>query len=99
MLSKRAITRASGYVLGLGWIDNSLAEYLCSAEVKPALGSESCRSAMLQVLEDCNLWKDFPKGLHVLVVDKDPATLNDIKAKLEACRYRGKRNFHFIYGF
>lgn len=61
---------------------------MCSADVKPLLGSESCRSAMLQVLEDCNLWKDFPKGLHVLVVDKDPATLNDIKAKLEACRYR-----------
>lgn len=61
---------------------------MCSADVKPLIGSESCRSAMLQVLEDCNLWKDFPKGLHVLVVDKDPATLNDIKAKLEACRYR-----------
>lgn len=43
---------------------------------------------MLQVLEDCNLWKKFPKGLHILVVDKDPATLHDIKAKLEARRYR-----------
>lgn len=55
-------------------------------EVKTA--DWAAKSAMLQVLEDCNLWKDFPKGLHVLVVDKDPATLNDIKAKLESCRYR-----------
>ncbi|XP_057871757.2 transcription activator GLK1 isoform X2 [Cryptomeria japonica] len=43
--------------------------------------------AMMHLLEDCNLWKDFPKGLHVLVVDKDVKALNDIKAKLEECKY------------
>eukprot|EP00249_Psilotum_nudum_P015440 c25330_g2_i2 orf=1472-2965(-) len=32
-------------------------------------------------------WKDFPKGLHVLVVDEDEEVLSDIKSKLEACDY------------
>ncbi|KAH9330826.1 hypothetical protein KI387_002934 [Taxus chinensis] len=43
--------------------------------------------AMLHLLEDCKLWKDFPKGLHVLLVDKDAETLNDIKVRLEECKY------------
>lgn len=32
-------------------------------------------------------WKDFPSGLHVLVVDEDEKTLQDVKLKLEACDY------------
>lgn len=32
-------------------------------------------------------WKDFPKGLHVLVVDEDQQVLDDLKCKLEAYEY------------
>lgn len=42
---------------------------------------------MLALADQFPEWKDFPKGLHVMVVDRDLDVIEDVKRKLVSCGY------------
>lgn len=44
---------------------------------------------MVCTANDLQGWKDFPKGLRVLLLDQEPASAAELKAKLEAMDYIG----------
>lgn len=44
---------------------------------------------MVCTANDLQGWKDFPKGLKVLVVDGDISSAAEIRSKLEAMDYVG----------
>lgn len=45
---------------------------------------------MVFTANDLQDWKDFPKGLKVLLLEGDSASAAELKAKLEAMDYNGK---------
>ncbi|MCO5580172.1 hypothetical protein L7F22_034039 [Adiantum nelumboides] len=42
---------------------------------------------MLALADQFPEWKDFPKGLHVMLVDEDLNIIQDVRRKLESCGY------------
>jgi hypothetical protein len=44
---------------------------------------------MVCTTDDLSAWKDFPKGLRVLLLDEDSMSAAEIKSKLEAMDYIG----------
>lgn len=44
---------------------------------------------MVCTADDLQGWKDFPKGLRVLLLDQEPASANVLRASLEAMDYVG----------
>jgi hypothetical protein len=44
---------------------------------------------MVCTTNDLSAWKDFPKGLSVLLLDEDNRSAAEIKSKLEALDYIG----------
>lgn len=42
---------------------------------------------MLALADQFPEWKDFPKGLHVMLVDQDPDVIEDVRCKLGSCGY------------
>lgn len=42
---------------------------------------------MLALADRFPEWEDFPKGLHVMVVDEDKEVIDDVKTKLDSCGY------------
>lgn len=57
--------------------------------------------AMVCTANDLQQWKDFPKGLKVLLLEGDNASAAETRAKLEAMDYNGKRLFglFIFFGF
>lgn len=51
---------------------------------------------MVCTANDLQQWKDFPKGLKVLLLQEDTACAAEIRTKLEAMDYIGKRLFGFL---
>lgn len=49
--------------------------------------------AMVCTANDLQEWKDFPKGLKVLLLEGDATSASEISAKLEAMDYNGKTLF------
>ena len=47
------------------------------------------KQAMVCTANDLLEWKDFPKGLRILLLDEDKDSANEIKAKLEDMEYIG----------
>lgn len=47
------------------------------------------KPAMVCTANDLQGWKDFPKGLRVLVVDGDSNSAAEMRSKLEAMDYVG----------
>ena len=47
------------------------------------------KPAMVCSANDLQEWKDFPKGLRVLLVDGDSNSAEDIRSKLEVMDYIG----------
>jgi len=45
---------------------------------------------MVFTANDLQEWKDFPKGLKVLLLEGDSISAAEIRAKLEAMDYNGK---------
>ncbi|KAL6008308.1 Two-component response regulator-like, partial [Asimina triloba] len=50
------------------------------------------KPAMVCSADDLLGWKDFPKGLRVLLLDEDLISASEIKSKLEEMDYIGKEN-------
>uniref|UniRef100_A0A2P2M043 Two-component response regulator-like APRR2 isoform X2 n=1 Tax=Rhizophora mucronata TaxID=61149 RepID=A0A2P2M043_RHIMU len=46
---------------------------------------------MVCTANDLLAWKDFPKGLRVLLLDEDTSSAAEMKSKLEAMDYFGQR--------
>lgn len=46
---------------------------------------------MVCTANDLSAWKDFPKGLRVLLLDQDSSAAAELKFKLEAMDYIGER--------
>jgi len=44
---------------------------------------------MVFTANDLLEWKDFPKGLRVLLLDEDRNSASEIKSKLEELEYKG----------
>lgn len=44
---------------------------------------------MVCTANDLHGWKDFPKGLRVLLLDGDSSSAAEIRSKLEAMDYAG----------
>lgn len=53
-------------------------------------GEKHAKPAMFCTANDLQAWKDFPKGLRVLLLDKDSNSSSEIRSKLEAMDYIGK---------
>jgi hypothetical protein len=51
---------------------------------------------MVCTANDLQEWKDFPKGLKVLLLQEDNTSASEIRTKLEAMDYNGKRLFGFF---
>lgn len=51
---------------------------------------EDAKQAMVCTANDLQKWKDFPKGLRVLLLEGDDDSASEIRAKLEAMDYNGK---------
>jgi len=47
---------------------------------------------MVCTANDLQGWKDFPKGLRVLLLEGDNSSASEIRAKLESMDYNGKRD-------
>lgn len=47
------------------------------------------KQAMVCTANDLSAWKDFPKGLRVLLLEEDSNSAAEIKSKLEAMDYIG----------
>lgn len=47
------------------------------------------KPAMVCTANDLQEWKDFPKGLRVLVLDQDSTSASDLRSNLEAMDYVG----------
>ena len=47
------------------------------------------KPAMVCSANDLQEWKDFPKGLRVLLVDGDSNSAEDVRSKLEVMDYIG----------
>jgi hypothetical protein len=48
---------------------------------------------MVCTANDLQGWKDFPKGLRVLLLEGDNNSASEIRAKLESMDYNGKNNW------
>lgn len=60
------------------------------------VGAENdAKPAMVCTANDLQSWKDFPKGLRVLLLDGDINSASDIRTKLEAMDYIGNTSFFF----
>ena len=53
--------------------------------------------AMVCTANDLHGWKDFPKGLRVLLLDGDTSSAAEIKTKLEEMEYVGKKTLPLIF--
>ncbi|KAL1354475.1 two-component response regulator-like APRR2 isoform X2 [Arachis hypogaea] len=49
--------------------------------------SDDAKPAMVCTANDLHGWKDFPKGLRVLLLERDSTSASEIRAKLEAMDY------------
>ena len=49
----------------------------------------NAKLAMVCSANDLQEWKDFPKGLRVLLVDGDSNSAEDVRSKLEVMDYIG----------
>ena len=45
---------------------------------------------MVCTVDDLQEWKDFPKGLRVLLLDHDSSSASEIRSKLEEMEYVGE---------
>lgn len=52
---------------------------------------KDAKPAMVCTANDLSAWKDFPKGLRVLLLDQDSSAAAELKFKLEAMDYIGER--------
>lgn len=52
---------------------------------------KDAKPAMVCTANDLQQWKDFPKGLKVLLLQEDITCASEIRTKLEAMDYIGKR--------
>ncbi|MED6144997.1 Two-component response regulator-like [Stylosanthes scabra] len=55
--------------------------------------SDDAKPAMVCTANDLHGWKDFLKGLRVLLLERDNTSACEIRAKLEAMDYNGEVNF------
>lgn len=53
---------------------------------------KDAKPAMVCTANDLQGWKDFPKGLRVLLLEGDNNSASEIRAKLESMDYNGKRD-------
>lgn len=63
--------------------------------------SDDAKPAMVCTANDLQGWKDFPKGLRVLVLDGDRSSAAEIGEQLEAMDYHGETFWiplFFIFG-
>lgn len=54
---------------------------------------------MVCTANDLQEWKDFPKGLKVLLLDEDNSSAAEIKSKLEAMDYIGEKFLSSLFVF
>jgi hypothetical protein len=54
---------------------------------------------MVCTANDLQGWKDFPKGLRVLLLEGDSNSASEIRAKLESMDYNGKNNWIPFFTF
>ena len=56
---------------------------------------------MVCTADDLQEWKDFPKGLRVLLLDRDSRSATEISAKLEEMEHVGEtfHTPHFFFFF
>lgn len=59
-----------------------------SAKLSGGLRKDA-KPAMVYTANDLQEWKDFPKGLRVLLLDDDTASAAEIRSKLEEMDYIG----------
>ena len=57
---------------------------------------KDAKPAMVCTANDLQEWKEFPKGLKVLLLEGDNTSVSEIRAKLEAMDYNGKILFGFF---
>lgn len=54
-----------------------------------ALRNNDVKAAMVGATDDFVVWKDFPKRLKILLLQKDEASAAETKSKLEEMDYLG----------
>ena len=75
-------------MLGLAGLSGCFYEQYWFAKILGGLRNDA-KPAMVCTANDLQEWKDFPKGLRVLLLDEDTNSSSEIRSKLEAMDYVG----------